>query len=114
MQFPHQFGGDAAPRRDARPQVFETRICHLTPLEEFQLGEEHGGDAVQGRAVFLLHRLQRGFGIECFAGEDDRGSMRCACHVAEDGAETVEEGGRTADYVARGEEHAVADGGAVV
>jgi len=43
---------------------------------------------------------ERGLRVEGFAREDDAGAVGGAGHVPKDAAETVEEWGRAADYVA--------------
>jgi hypothetical protein len=60
-------------------------------------------------AVFRSDRSEHGGGGEGGAREDDGAAMGDADEEAEDEAEAVEEGGRTAENVGGGEGHAVAD-----
>lgn len=114
MQSPHQLCRNIRARCDACSELREAFVLNGAVGKEFELGEEHCRYAVQRCAFLFLHCSQCGFGIERLGREDDAGAVGCGRRVAEDGAETVEEGGRTADYVGRGEEHALADGEAVV
>ena len=48
-----------------------------------QLGDEHGGHAVQAGAALVLHRLQHGQGVEAIVRVDDGGAVREAGQVAQ-------------------------------
>jgi len=50
--------------------------------EEFELGDEHGGDAVEGCGALFLDGEERGGGVECFGGEEEGGSCGGGRHVA--------------------------------
>lgn len=114
MQLPHHLGGDARAGCDASAELGEVLVGHGAGGEELEVGEEHGWDAIQRSAFLLLDGEQSGFGVEGLAGEDDAGAVGGGGHVAQDAAETVEEWRRAADDVVRCEEHARADGVAVV
>jgi len=100
VKLPHQLGGDARARCDAGAELGEVLVGHGAGGEELEVGEEHGWDAVEGSAFLLLDGEERGLRVEGFAGEDDAGAVGGAGHVPQDAAETVEEWGRAADYVA--------------
>ncbi len=92
MKLPHQLSRDTRPRRDTGAEMLEARIRHRSILQEFELGDEHGRDAVQRGALLLLDALKSGAGIEGFGWEDDGGAVGGGRHVAQDAAEAVEEG----------------------
>lgn len=132
MQLAHQLGRDARAGGDAGAELGEAGGGHRAVGEQLELGEEHGGDAVDGGGGGGLDGAQGGGGVEGLAREDEGGGVGDGGHVAEDGAEAAvggvseEKEGRgrervvleerrwAADDVGRGEAHAVADAVAVV
>lgn len=89
VQLAHQLGGDGAAGGDAGAELVEAGRRHGARREQLELGQEHGGHAVQRRGAVLLDGAQRGFGVEGLGGEDDGGAVRGGGHVAEDAAEAA-------------------------
>lgn len=82
--------------------------------EEFEFRDKHGCYAVEGGGAFFLDREQGSGRVEGFGGEENSGTVRGSCHVAEDAAEAVEERGWAADYVSREQAHSGTDEVSVV
>ena len=76
-------------------------------------GDEHGGDAVEDGAFFLVDGGEAEEGVEGF-DDDEGGAVGEDGHDAEGDAETMEEGHLEAELVGGGEALAVADAPAVV
>jgi len=62
--------------------VLEAFVRHGAVREEFELGEEHGRDAVEGRGFVFLHGFEGGEGVKGFGWEDDGGAVGGGRHVA--------------------------------
>ena len=88
------------------PVRSETQI-ELGKYRVLQLGDEHGGNAMQGGATLLRNRLQGGIGIEKRSGDDHGGARHHASHVAQHYSEAVIERHRNAQPVVMGEAHRV-------
>ncbi len=71
---------------DAGTQRGEVEAFELGML---QLGDEHGGDAVEGGGGFLADGLERGERVEAIAGIDHGGPVGDTAEIAHDHAETV-------------------------
>ena len=81
---------------------------------ESQLRDEHGGDAIQARATFLLDGFERGCRVKGRSGDHHAGAVARRRQVAHDHAEAVVEGHRQADPVLLRVAHELADEEAVV
>jgi hypothetical protein len=79
-----------------------------------ELGDEHGGHAVEGGAALVLDGLEDGERVEGLAGDDHAGAVAEAGEVAHDHAEAVIEGDGDADAVVGGEAQGGADEVAVI
>jgi hypothetical protein len=79
-----------------------------------QLGDEHGGHAVERGAALGLHRLEGRERVEALAGVDHGAAMGQRREVADDHAEAVVERHRDADTVRLGQPQSAADEVAVV
>ena len=77
-------------------------------LRQGQLGDEHGGHAVERGRPLRLHCLQHRRGIETLAGIDGAGGVGEAAEIAHDHAETMVQGHGNHQPVAFAEVH---DGG---
>lgn len=84
-------------------------ILYRSAGQEFELGYEHGSNAVESCGGLFLNGEECCFRVEGLGGEEDSRPVGCSRHVAEDAAEAVEEGWWTADYVFGCELHAFAD-----
>lgn len=73
-----------------------------------QFGDEHGGHAVQGRGLFLVHGLQHRLGLEAFARVDHGRTVGDAAQVAHDHTKAVIQGNRDHQAVFLGQELALA------
>ncbi|TFB01286.1 hypothetical protein CCMA1212_006777 [Trichoderma ghanense] len=108
----HQGLGDAAAGDDALAQVL--RHGQAAGVEGLEDGDEHGADAVEPRGLVLGGHADGGDGVKGRRREEDGGARRGRGHVAQHGAEAVEERRRDDDAVRGREAHAVGDEGAVV
>ena len=64
----HALHGLDGARRAGHDAGAQAREVELGKARVVQLGDEHGGHAVQRSAAFLAHGLQRGHGVERLAG----------------------------------------------
>ena len=102
----HHGGGARRAGHDAGAQRGQIEFLESRVV---QLGDEHGGHAVQAGAFFVLHRFQHGERVEAVIGVDDGGAMREAGQVAQHHAEAVVQRHGNAQAVGSGELHALAD-----
>ena len=70
----------------------QRRQVVVAEVGEAELGDEHGGHAVERRAALVLDGLQGGGGVERRRGDDDRGPVRRRPEVAHHHPEAVVEG----------------------
>src|SRR5271170_3681332 len=94
--------------------MLKSFVGYCARIQQFQLREEHGWDTVERCRSLLLHRFERGKGVEGLSWKDDRGAVCGRRHVAEDATKAMEEGWGTANNVSRREEHACPDLVAIV
>ena len=87
---------------------------NLGEIGMVELGNEHGGHAVQRRASFLLDRLQRHQRIKSLAGIDHGCARGDGGEIAHHHTEAMIKRNRNADAVALGQAHRAADEIAVV
>ena len=107
---PHDRDGAGASRHD--PGAHKAEIC-LLKIRMLEHGDEHGGDPVESRHMFVVDAGQRGFGRKIGDGQNGpavgHGGRHCQHHT-----EAVEHRHLDHEPVRRGQIHAVPDTLAVV
>ncbi len=73
-----------------------------------QLGDEHGGNAVERCAFFLFDGVERGGGLERFVGDNHRGAVDDSHERAQHAAEAMIKRHGDADAILLGEPLALA------
>src|ERR1019366_1327804 len=85
----HDFDGAGGSGHDAGAQGGEIEAVELGVDE---LGDEHGGRAVDGGGARAVHGFQGGADVELGRGQDERGAGDHGDHGGDHAAETVVEG----------------------
>ena len=107
----HHLGGAGRSGHDAGAQGAQVELGKTRVV---QLGNEHGGHAVQAGAALVLHRLQHGERVKPVVGVHDGGTVRKAGQVAQHHAKAVVQRHGDAQAVFGRELHALANEEAVV
>ena len=107
----HHLGGARRPGHDAGAQGAEVELGKARVV---QLGNEHGGHAVQAGAALVLHRLQHRQRVKPIIGVHDGSAVRQAGQVAQHHAKAVVQRHGNAQPVFGRELHALANEEAVV
>ena len=106
MTLAHDLDGTGGAGHDAGAQERQVKPGEVGMAE---LGDEHGGDAVDGGAAFVGYGLQGLERVKVLGGDDHSGAVDDAVEGAHDAAEAVVEGHGDAEAVALVHLHAVAD-----
>ena len=102
----HNLDGTGGTGHDAGAQGGEVELGKVGMAE---LGDEHGGHAVDGGAAFGGYGAQGLEGIKVLGGNDHGGAVDDAVEAAHDATEAVVEGNRDAQAVVFVHLHGVAD-----
>lgn len=107
----HQVSRDRGAGNDSRAQRVAVEVLRPLGLEE---GVEHGGHAMDGGALLIRDGFERRGDVEDFGWVDNLCAVGDDGEEAKDEAEAVEQRGRTAQNVFRGESHSITNKSRIV